>query len=180
MDAGILLAIQENLRHPLWTPWVVAITSLNNGGILSILACVLMLAFRRTRRVGVVASASLAASAALVNLTIKPLTARIRPYEVIEGLELLVHPQSDFSFPSGHTSAAFAVAVVMLRLLPRRYGVPALVLAVLIALSRLYVGVHYPTDVLAGAVIGSTVALIACHVGRKWIAYPERGLSMKR
>lgn len=180
MDAGILLAIQENLRHPLWTPWVVMITSLNNGGFLSILACALMLAFRRTRRVGVVASMSLAASAAVVNLAIKPLVARIRPYEAIEGLELLVHPQADFSFPSGHTSAAFAVAVVMLRLLPRRYGVPALILAALIALSRLYVGVHYPTDVLAGIVIGSAVALVSCHMGRKWIAAPEQGLNAKR
>lgn len=173
LEAGILLWIQERLRHPAWDPWVVGITSLNNGGLIAILACAMLLAFPRTRRVGAVASASLAAEAAVVNLIVKPLAARVRPYEAIEGLSLLVRAQSDYSFPSGHTAAGFAVAVVMLRLLPKRCGVPAMVAAVLIALSRLYVGVHYPTDVLAGALIGGAVALLACYFGREWVEKGE-------
>lgn len=177
MEAGILMMIQERLRHPAWDPWMIWITSLNNGGMIAILTCALLLAFRRTRRVGAVAVASLVAEAAVVNLLVKPLAARIRPYEVIEGLSLLVSAQSDYSFPSGHTAAGFAVAVVMLRLMPARYGVPALVMATLIALSRLYVGVHYPTDVLAGALIGGGIALIACRAGRAWV---ERGAERLR
>lgn len=172
MEAWVLLAIQEFVRHPAWDSLAVLITSLNDRGMIAIATCLVLLIGGRTRRVGAVASLSLLCNAVLVNLLIKPLVARVRPYEVIEGLHLLVSPQSDYSFPSGHAAAAFAVAVVLLRLMPRRIGVPATIAAALIALSRLYVGVHYLTDVLAGVLIGSLVALLACHLLRGWV---ERG-----
>jgi undecaprenyl-diphosphatase len=76
----------------------------------------------------------------------------------VSGLQLLIEKQGDWSFPSGHSSASFAAAVVCLRQLPRRFGVSALLLAGWIAFSRLYVGVHYPTDVLAGVLIGTVCA----------------------
>lgn len=91
------------------------------------------------------------------NILLKNLVARIRPYEVIEGLTCLVRQPRDYSFPSGHTTTSFAAAWVMFRQLPKRFGVPALVLAILIALSRLYVGVHYPSDVLFGALDGIAI-----------------------
>ena len=69
---------------------------------------------------------------------------------MIDGLKLLIEKQSDYSFPSGHTGSSFASAIVLWKELPRKYGVMALIVAVLIAYSRLYVGVHYPSDVLAG------------------------------
>ena len=74
---------------------------------------------------------------------------------------MLIKPLSDFSFPSGHTLASFEAAVVLL-IRDRRFGIPAIVLAVLIAFSRLYLYVHYPTDVLAGAVLGTFIAFFAC------------------
>ena len=72
-----------------------------------------------------------------------------------------------YSFPSGHTGSAFAVAVVVFLMCPRKIGVPVLVFAFVIAFSRLYVGVHFPTDVLGGALIGAVIAYLVCAVDRR-------------
>ena len=107
------------------------------------------------------------------NLLLKNLVARTRPYEVIDGLQLLVSRAVDLSFPSGHAASSFAAAVVMAKLLPKRYGIAALILAGLIAFSRLYVGIHYPTDVLFGAVSGCLIGwLVAKFYGEKAVSGP--------
>ena len=167
MDGQILLWIQQNLRHPAWDAWVLRLTSLNDHGMLAIAACVVMLLLPKVRRTGATTALSLILNTLVVNVTLKPIIARVRPYEVVEGLTYLGEAMSDFSFPSGHSAAAFAVAVVMYLRLPKRWGVPALLLAAAIALSRLYVGVHYPTDVLAGAAIGALCAFAVCRLIRK-------------
>ena len=98
----------------------------------------------------------------VTNLLLKNIVARPRPFAEIEALIPLIAKPTDFSFPSGHTTASFAVALVMLRMLPKKIGIPAVVLAALVAFSRLYLGVHYPTDVLAGfvvALVGSSLAV---------------------
>ena len=112
--------------------------------------------------------AGMLASFILNNLFLKNLVARTRPYEVIDGLTLLVDKASDLSFPSGHSAASFVAAVIILRLLPRRYGVSAMVLAAFIAFSRLYVGIHYPTDVLAGTVSGILIGLAITKISGLW------------
>ena len=84
---------------------------------------------------------------------------RARPYTVIENLQLLVKEQSDWSFPSGHAGSSFAVATVIFRNMSKKVGVPTLVLAFLIGFSRLYVGVHYMTDVLCGALLGVAIGI---------------------
>ena len=107
----------------------------------------------------------------VTNITIKPLVERARPWLVLE-LTPLVTENDPNSFPSGHTCAAFAAGLSWARALPWRWGrIAAVVLAVLMGLSRLYVGVHFPTDVAAGAVIG---ALCAWAAWRAWEAYEER------
>ena len=83
-------------------------------------------------------------------------------------VEGLIGAQSDFSFPSGHSGASFAVAVVMFMEMPKKYGVPALIVATLIAFSRLYVGVHYPFDVIAGVLTGTIYAVITVAIYRKF------------
>ena len=102
--------------------------------------------------------------ALITNVTLKNLVARTRPYEVVEGLVLLIEKQRDYSFPSGHTCASFAAAGVYWRMLPKKFGIPLVILAAMIAFSRLYVGVHYPTDVLAGLLIGLFAAWAARHM----------------
>lgn len=154
LDGDILLYIQQYLRHDWMNPFWEFITSLGNAGWFWIVLSVILLLFRRTRKIGITALAALAIGALITNVALKNAVARIRPYEVVDGLKLLIERQHDYSFPSGHTCASFAAAYVYYRTAPKKWGVPAVILAALIAFSRLYVGVHYPSDVLAGLLIG--------------------------
>lgn len=174
-EGRILLWIQENLRGGALDPIMKLLSTLGNGGAFWIVVTVLLLCFRRTRRVGVCCAAALLIDFLAVNCAIKPLVARVRPYVQIPELSILVAPEREFSFPSGHSASAFACAWALFRTSPRRYGSPALILAALIALSRLYVGVHYPTDVAAGALIGIALAEVALRL----VSRAERALSRR-
>ncbi len=160
LDGNILLWIQENLRNDILTPVMKCLSRIADNGLIWIVIAVLLLIFSSTRKVGFTVGMSLLSNLLVMNLILKNLVARIRPYEAIEGLTRLVPAEKSFSFPSGHAGHAFAAAVVLYCMLPKKYGIPALVLAGLISVSRMYVGVHYPTDVLAGAVIGTGIALL--------------------
>lgn len=167
LDGAILLWIQEHVRQDFLSPVVKFITHLGDAGWCWILLAVILLIVKKTRKIGVVTAVSLLSSYVVNNLILKNLVARVRPYEAVDGLQRIIEAQSDFSFPSGHSASSFAAAVVIFMLCPRKYGVPALVLAFLIALSRLYVGVHYPTDVLTGVISGTVIAVIVCTVYKK-------------
>ncbi len=161
MDADILMFIQENIRNEVLTPIVTAITTLGNSGIAWVILSLLLLIPRKTRKAGIMSLLALVVSLLINNMTLKNLVARIRPYETIEGLVPLIRRPWDYSFPSGHTGSSFASAWIFFRKLPKHYGIPALVLAGLIGLSRLYLGVHYPTDVLFGVFSGICSGMIA-------------------
>ena len=103
------------------------------------------------------------------NLILKNIVARIRPYEVVNGLNLLIQKQVDLSFPSGPTGASFAAAVTIYKCLnKKRYGIIALILAFLIGFSRLYVGVHYPTDVLTGLFTGTLISILVVATNKRY------------
>ena len=160
LDGQILLFIQEHLRFALITPAAVFITKLGNSGFIWLVISILLLFPKKTRRAGILSLVALAGSFCICNLFLKNYVARVRPYEVVNGLHCLVGKAHDWSFPSGHASASFAAAVVIYKSRPARLGVPCMILAFAIALSRLYVGIHYPSDVICGAVIGTLVGLI--------------------
>lgn len=160
VEDSILLWIQNSMRNEILTPIFTTITTLGNGGFIWIAGSVMLLIPKKTRNIGVMSLSALALSALIDNVILKNLIARTRPYEVIHGLTSLIGAQNDYSFPSGHTGSSFAAAVVMFCGLPKKYGVPALILAFLIGFSRLYVGVHYPSDVLCGVLIGTGIALL--------------------
>lgn len=167
LDGGLLLWIQYHCRTPLLTSFFTFLTHLgDNGGIWIVLSCVLLIS-KRTRAVGAMSLMALACSLIINNMILKNLVARIRPYEVIQELTLLIERQSDLSFPSGHTAASFAVAVIIYRELPRRYGIAALILAAGIGFSRLYLGVHYPSDVIGGALSGILIAVFVSECFRR-------------
>lgn len=94
------------------------------------------------------------------NLLLKPLIARVRPYDFDPSIVLLIPKEKDFSFPSGHTLASFEGAVSLI-LYHKKSGIAAVVLASLIAFSRLYLMVHYPLDVITGVILGTAFAFIA-------------------
>ena len=164
LDGNILLWIQENLRMEFLNPLVIFITGLGNAGLIWIAASVLMLFFPKSRKAGIMCLTALVVSYLINNLFLKNAVARTRPWVDVEGLKVLIGKPTDYSFPSGHASSSFAAAVVMYRSLPAWIGIPAVVLAAAISLSRLYVGVHYPTDVLTGVISGIIIALVTFRV----------------
>lgn len=160
-DASILLFIQEFIRNDILTPIFLFITHLGDKGMIWIVLSVLLLTSKKTRKTGIMGLLALLGSLLINNMLVKNLVARPRPFYVIEDLRILIDTPSEFSFPSGHTASSFAAAFVFLRNLPKKYGIPAVVLAALIGLSRLYIGVHYPTDVLFGVLSGWLLSLLA-------------------
>ena len=161
LDENILLWIQQFVRGEIMTPVFLVITHLGDGGTVWIALCILLQLFRKTRWVGVTGLLALLGSLLINNMLVKNLVARPRPFLRLEELTILIDTPSEFSFPSGHTASSFAAAFVFFRNLPRRYGFPAIVLASCIGLSRLYIGVHYPTDVLFGVLSGWLLCLLA-------------------
>ena len=135
-------------------PWV---SRLCDHGEVWIVLCLVLLAIPRTRRTGVALALALAVDLLACNLLIKPLVGRVRPFAV-RAVPLLVPPPADASFPSGHTAVSFAAAAA-LRRSKSRLWLPALALAAVLALSRLYLYVHWPSDVLGGAVVGTAAGL---------------------
>ncbi len=165
-EAGVLLWVQNNLRNPITDPILSAFTHLGDAGVLFIVLTLALLLWPKTRRVGLACSLGLLFSLLFTNVILKHLVSRVRPWVSFPALVPLVVEKDPLSFPSGHTSAAFAFALAFVRSWPRDWrhskAVKAgvVILATLMALSRLYVGVHYPTDVLGGFVIGDLAGLV--------------------
>ena len=157
-DLPILDWIASNLWCGFLDAVMPVITLLGDAGIFWILVAVVKLFIPKYRRIGLAMGAALLIGLLVCNVTMKPLFARIRPYDYQlqhfgKTIPLLIEAQHDFSFPSGHTLASFEAATVLM-LNQKKLGIPALILASLIAFSRLYLYVHYPTDVLVSLVLG--------------------------
>lgn len=161
LDERCLRWIAETLRGPVLDGFMVFYTALGNGGWIFILLGLLMLVFRSTRRVGASSLTAMLLGLLVTNLTLKPLVARLRPWVVMENFATLVTSSDMNSFPSGHTCAAFAFAVALCVVLPQKWAkAAALLAAALMGFSRLYVGVHFPSDVVAGALAGALCGLL--------------------
>lgn len=176
-DLPILAWIAEHLRSAFGDAVMPVITLLGDAGIFWIVVAVVLLFIPKYRKVGLGMGAALILGLLICNVTMKPLFARIRPYDYLaeQGItiDLLIAAQHDFSFPSGHTLASFEAAVVLV-MHNRKLGIPALILASLIAFSRLYLYVHYPTDVLFSVFLGIGIAFLANYLVQKGFALYER------
>ena len=155
-ELAVLDWIQLHLRCEFLDAVLPAISwTCNHGELWIVLAAVLLL-LRRQRRYGIVVSCALVLDLVSCNIILKPLVGRLRPFAVNTAVELLTAPPLDASFPSGHTAASFAV-VFALKTAGSPLWKPVLAVAVVIAFSRLYLYVHWPSDVLGGALLGAVV-----------------------
>lgn len=165
LDLSILLFIQDHLRFAWMNDFWEFITHFGDGGIFWIVLTLALMIPKRTRKAGIVAACSLLLGFLITNVTLKPLVDRVRPYNYSDVIIPLGRIPVESSFPSGHTCASFACALIYVRMLPKKCGISLLVLAVLISLSRLYLCVHFPTDVLGGFLVAlfSSMLVYGCY-----------------
>lgn len=155
-DISVAEFFAHSTMSPLLDKAMVYITALGDAGIFWILCGIILLIFKKTRTCGVALLFSLAISFLLSQLVLKELIDRARPYEVVKDIELLIAVPRGSSFPSSHTVTAFASAMSIF-CFNRILGAPALILAAAIGFSRIYLGVHFVSDVVLGAVLGVTL-----------------------
>ena len=178
-DLPILDWIMTNLWCPFLDAVMPVITVLGDAGIFWIALAVVFLLIPKHRKMGLSMGVALMMGLVICNMILKPVVGRIRPYDYQleffqKTIPLLIERQHDFSFPSGHTIASFEAAVAML-ICNKKLGIPAMILAVLIAFSRMYLYVHYPTDVIASVILGTGLAFLGVFlVNKGWALWETR------
>ena len=163
-DLPILDWIQANMQSGFMDKFMPFITKFGDEGIFWIAVAVVLFLFPKTRKIGLGMGFAMALGLLICNGIMKPMIARPRPYdfqlsEFGRVIQLLIEAETSFSFPSGHTIASFEASVVLLKN-SKKMGIPAFILAILIAFSRMYLYVHYPTDVLLSIFLGTAFAFI--------------------
>lgn len=154
-ELKILDFIRDNLGCAFLDCFMKIVTRFGYLGIFWIATALVLVFTKKYRKTGIAMGVALILGLAIGNGVIKNIFDRMRPYDFKEGMRelLIVKPEHDSSFPSGHSLACFEAATVLM-LTDKKLGIPALVIAILVALSRMYLYVHYPTDVLAGSAFG--------------------------
>ena len=168
VDLSILLWIQENFRSEYVTTFMYHVTSMGSI-VLSVMALYFIIKGGRSEKIaGIAVLTSCVLEIAVVNGVLKNLIARPRPFVTFDEVVPLANILSEHSFPSGHTALVFSMAFVIYKLFPAIYGNVALVIACLVGFSRVYLGVHYPSDVIAGVIVGWFVSLVTVYVKNQY------------
>ena len=158
-EIPILDFIRNNLTNPFFDAIMPFFSMICNHGEIWIAAALLLLIIPKTRRTGMATAIALIMGLVLVNMIMKPAFARIRPYDLVD-VALIIDKPHDYSFPSGHTLSCFEAAGAML-MTNKKLGFIALIPAIIITFSRLYLYVHYPTDIIAAIILGLTFAYVS-------------------
>lgn len=166
IDIAILNFIREFLRCTFFDVTMTFLSAIGEGGIVWIVISLIMLFFRKTRSWGIMLLLAMLLGYLIGEVAVKNIVCRVRPCYIVD-IQMIVSKPRSYSFPSGHSCSSFAAATVLLKM-NKHFGIPALVLASLIAFSRLYNYVHYPTDVLCGIILGVLCALIVCYLFKKF------------
>lgn len=175
LDVNILYYVQDNLRSEILNGLVRVFTSLGNYGLIWILFTFVLLIYSDTRKVGIMCAVALILDLIVCNGILKNVIARTRPYDAFENIRCIVPPQLDYSFPSGHTASSFAAVVpAIANKNTRKIGVVALIIAILMAVSRIYVCVHYPSDVVGGFIVGLLCGVVSCKIFQKYMQIKDK------
>lgn len=166
VDHSLLVWIITNLRETWLTPIMTFITSLGNAGAIWIFLSLILLIRPNTRRCGMAMLTALLLGLLIGNAGLKNIIARPRPFAAYPDIMPLVMPIDPFSFPSGHTLSSFCAASACFAY-HKKAGAACGVLALLIGFSRLYVGVHYPSDVLGGMILGIVLGFVSAYFVNK-------------
>jgi undecaprenyl-diphosphatase len=161
-DFAILDAIRANCQLPIFDNIAIFLGKVGEAGLIWIALAIILLISKKTRRTGVTILIGLVLYLVLGDVLLKKLVARPRPFQ-IRDVGIIVNPPTGYSFPSGHTFSAFVGATVLSVQLKGWWRL-AYLYAILVGLSRLYLYVHFPTDVVAGAVLGILVGLLTCYL----------------
>lgn len=157
-----ILDFIQNMRSPILDKFMVAISSLGNAAILWICLIIVFLSTEEYKKMAQIMIIAFIGNLIIINLGLKNIINRTRPYEYVKGLELLIPKVGNASFPSGHSSYAASFATIILYMgkskLLKRF---TLILAILISFSRLYLHVHFPSDVLAGIILGVAIGILS-------------------
>ena len=170
-DLPILDWIAANLWCPLLDTVMPIITMFGDGGIFWIAIAVILMITKKYRKIGLGMAFALLMGLLVCNIILKPGVARIRPYDFqlqyfAKEITLIAGGMHDFSFPSGHTIASFEACTVLM-LGNKKFGIPATILAILVAFSRLYLYLHYPTDVFASIILGTLFGILGYALAKK-------------
>lgn len=158
-DKKFILLINEKMKTKFLDRFMVKFTNLGSAAFVSLFTFILIVfGNKEIRRIGIEVAATLAVSQA-ITYSLKSLLSRDRPYKVLKNLNTFGIKLKDYSFPSGHTSASFSIATVIVINMPV-LSIIVITLALLVGISRVYLGVHYPTDVVAGIIVGAGSAFI--------------------
>ena len=166
-EGAFLLFLQDMVRTPALTWLQTKITALGDAGWFWVFLTILFLFSKKYRSTGQVMALALLIDVLVVNAVLKNVVCRVRPYDVGEGLAPLIERQVDWSFPSGHAASSLAAVTAIWLTVKSGWRYLPLALALMICFSRLYVGVHYPSDVLAGMVIGVLCGMAANYIWQR-------------
>lgn len=164
-EFSILYAIQE-LHNPILDQIMIFITTLGDHGLFWIGIGIVCLVLKKHRKMGLQVLVSMLFTFIIGNLILKNWFQRERPYVGVDDITLLIPEPGEFSFPSGHTMNGFTAATALF-LNNKKIGIPALILAGIIAFSRMYHFVHFPTDIIGGFCVGTAVAIVVDYVFTK-------------
>lgn len=181
-EFAILDFIQKFFCCPFLDMAIPKISALGNGGLVWIIFTIVLLTMKSTRKYGLYMSLSLIIMLAVCNITLKPIVARMRPFTQNSSVTLLIDEPNDYSFPSGHTMAAFAAATAFFMCYLSRKDeekktfcdskilvIFMFAFAFVIAFTRLYLYVHYPSDVFAALVLGVIDGILSAKIIEKLI-----------
>ncbi len=172
MDFKILYFLNDLHCEPL-NKIMIFLTHLGDAGIFWILLAIVLLCFKKTRKCGLLMLIAMGIGLIIGNGLIKNLVKRARPCWLDTSIPLLIKKPLDYSFPSGHTLASFE-AFIMIFLHNKKWGRLSGLLAILIAFSRLYLFVHFPTDILAGAILGTLISIVTYKTYEYFIPYLKK------